>query len=190
MLPHGVAPSARTLAICLGVALASAATTELLGIHLLFGAFLAGAIVPRRPELIDWIAERLDSITVVALLPIFFALTGLRTNVGLVHGWAMWGYTAMIVLAAIAGKLGGSMIAARCAGVGWRNSSLVGALMNTRGLMELVALNIGLEVGVISSTVFSMMVIMTFVTTLMTGPLVRLLYPSARAACAARVASA
>jgi Kef-type K+ transport system membrane component KefB len=173
ILPACDPPSDRTVAICVGLALASAAVTELLGIHLLFGAFLAGAIMPRRPELVDWLVQRLESITLIVLLPLFFAVTGLRTSIGLVNGADMWGYTALIVLTAIAGKLGGSMIAARCTGLTWREGALLGALMNTRGLMELVALNIGLEAGVISPAVYSMMVIMALVTTMMTVPLVR-----------------
>ena len=173
ILPACDPPSDRTVAIAVGFALASAAVTELLGIHLLFGAFLAGAIMPRRPELVDWLVQRLESITLIVLLPLFFAVTGLRTSIGLVNGAEMWGYTGLIVLTAIAGKLGGSTIAARCAGLTWRDGALLGALMNTRGLMELVALNIGLEAGVISPAVYSMMVIMALVTTMMTVPLVR-----------------
>ena len=177
VFPPGEPPSDRTVASSMLLALACAAATEYLGVHLLFGAFLAGAIMPRRPELVDHIVQRVETVTNVVLLPLFFAYTGLRTQIGLVHGSDMWMWTALIVLTAIGGKLGGSIIAARVSGSRWREAGALGVLMNTRGLMELVALNIGLDVGVISPAVYSMMVIMALVTTIMTGPLLSLLYP-------------
>lgn len=114
----------------------------------------------------------------VLLLPIFFALTGLRTSITLVKGPTMWFCCALIILVAIAGKLGGSMIAARIAGMPWREGAGLGVLMNTRGLMELVILNIGFDIKVISPAVFSMMVLMALVTTFMTTPLLQWIYPA------------
>ena len=157
--------------------LGSAAMTEWLGIHLLFGAFLFGAIMPKGDELVRQINDKLESLTMVLLLPIFFAFTGLRTSTGLLREPEMWGYCALIILVAVAGKLGGSLAAARVAGLPWREAAGVGVLMNTRGLMELVILNIGLDLGIISPVLFSMMVIMALVTTFMTTPLLAWIYP-------------
>jgi Kef-type K+ transport system membrane component KefB len=162
-------------AVILLVLLASAVVTESLGLHLLFGAFLAGAIMPKNPELVSYIVERFESITVLLLMPLFFAYTGLRTRLGSVSGWEMWGLCLLIIGVAVAGKLGGTSVAARMSGLGWRESLSLGALMNTRGLMELVVLNIGLDIQVISPQLFSMMVVMAIVTTMMTPPLMLLL---------------
>jgi Kef-type K+ transport system membrane component KefB len=166
------------MAMLLLLLLLSAAMTEWLGIHLLFGAFLFGAILPRDNGFMRAVSEKLESITLVLLLPLFFAFTGLRTSIGLVRGAEMWIYCLLIILVAVAGKLGGSTIAARAAGVPWRDSIALGILMNTRGLMELVILNIGLELGVINQTLFSMMVLMALVTTFLTTPLIEVVYPA------------
>lgn len=166
------------LAIVLLVALASAWTTEWLGIHALFGAFLAGAVMPKGDAFVHALAEKLEDLTVVLLLPLFFAFTGLRTRIGLLDGAEMWGYCALIVLVAVAGKLGGSAAAARATGMRWREAGALGTLMNTRGLMELVILNIGLDIGVISPALFAMMVLMALVTTFMTTPLLEWIYPA------------
>lgn len=125
-------------------ALGTAAVAEFAGLHLAFGAFFAGAVMPRHPELIDHIVQKLETVTNFLLLPLFFAYTGLRTQMGLVHGAELWLWTGSILLTAVAGKLGGCMTAARLSGSSWRDSLTVGTLMNTRGLMGLVALNIGL----------------------------------------------
>ena len=159
------------------LALASALVTEWLGIHLLFGAFLMGAIMPKSQEFVQQVLHRLESLTVVVLLPLFFAFSGLRTSVGSVKG-GMWLVVLLIIVAAIAGKLGGSAVAARMAGAPWRDATSLGILMNTRGLMELVALNIGLDIGVITPTVFTMLVLMALVTTFMTSPMLELVYPA------------
>jgi Kef-type K+ transport system membrane component KefB len=151
--------------------LACGLITEALGIHLLFGAFLAGSIMPKHGAFVRELQQKFESVTVVLLLPLYFAFTGLRTSIGLVKGVEMWGYCAAIIAVAIVGKLGGAMIAARVAGMPWRDSAQLGILMNTRGLMELIILNIGLDIGVISPAMFSMMVLMALVTTFMTTPL-------------------
>jgi Kef-type K+ transport system membrane component KefB len=165
------------VSLMLVLALVSALVTERLGIHSLFGAFFMGAIMPKRDDFIKAVLNRLEALTVVALLPLFFAFSGLRTNVGMVHG-ELWLYTLLTIATAIAGKFGGSTLAARVAGVPWRDATALGILMNTRGLMELVALNIGLDIGVISPQVFTVMVLMALVTTFMTSPLLEWVYPA------------
>ncbi len=165
------------LAFILLLVFASAYVTEYLGIHALFGAFLLGAIMPRDPPFVKALTERTEDLVVVLFLPIFFAFTGLRMTIGVANGAQMWLYCGLIIVVAIAGKLGGSMIAARFTGLSWRESGAIGILMNTRGLIQLVVLNIGLDIGVISPALFSMMVIMALVTTFMTTPLLALIYP-------------
>ena len=157
----------------------SALATEALGFHLLFGAFLAGAVMPKHRDFVAYVVGKFESLTVLLLLPLFFAYTGLRTNIGQLKGYTMWWYCLLIVLVAVAGKVGGTGIAARLGGMTWRESLSLGALMNTRGLMELVVLNIGLEIQVISPSLFSMMVVMAIVTTMMTPPLLHWVYPKA-----------
>jgi K+:H+ antiporter len=166
------------LALILLLVLVSAWVTEHLGIHALFGAFLIGVIMPKRQDFTRSLSEKLEDVTVVFLLPLFFAFTGLRTTVGLVRGAEMWFYFALIIAVAILGKFGGATLSARLTGMSWREAGAIGILMNTRGLMELVILNIGLEIGVISPAVFAMMVLMALVTTFMTTPLLELIYPN------------
>jgi Kef-type K+ transport system membrane component KefB len=131
--------------------------------------------VPREGGLAHGLRERLEDFVVVMLLPLFFAFSGLRTQLGLLDSPQAWGTCGLIILVAVVGKWGGSAFAARLTGQSWRDASAVGVLMNTRGLMELVVLNIGLELGVISPTIFTMMVLMALVTTVMTSPLLVLL---------------
>ncbi|HUI43279.1 MAG TPA: cation:proton antiporter [Terriglobia bacterium] len=169
--------SENKLALLTVVVMASALTTERLGLHLLFGSFLAGVIMPKDRKFVRYVLDRFETVTVVLLLPLYFAFTGLRTSVRLIKGDEMWLFCGAIILIAIVGKLGGSMTAARASGGRWRESAGLGILMNTRGLMELVILNIGLDIGVISPTLFSMMVLMALVTTFMTTPLLEWVYP-------------
>ena len=166
------------LAVVVVAALGSAWITERLGIHALFGAFLVGTIVPREEGLVRGLVARIEDVMLVLLLPLFFAYTGLRTRIGLIGGAGMWALCALVTTAAIAGKLGGTTLAARASGMSWRESASLGALMNTRGLMELVILNVGYDLGVISSPLFAMMVLMALVTTLMTTPLLSRLHPA------------
>ena len=166
------------VAVIVVLVLVSALATEWLGIHLLFGAFLMGAIMPKTPEFTHYLLHKFESVTVVLLLPLFFAFTGLRTRIGVGGGRAIWFYSAIVIVVAITGKLGGSMFAARLAGMPWREAASLGILMNTRGLMELVILNIGLDIGVISPAMFSIMVLMALVTTFMTTPLLEWVYPT------------
>jgi Kef-type K+ transport system membrane component KefB/nucleotide-binding universal stress UspA family protein len=166
------------LALVLLALLLSAASTEWLGIHALFGAFVIGAVMPRDRDFVRDVTEKLEDVTVVLLLPLFFALTGLRTQIGLVTGSEMWMLGGLVLLVAVVGKFGGSAIAARATGLSWRESGALGVLMNTRGLMELVILSIGLDLGLISPALFALMVLMALITTVMTTPLLELIYPT------------
>jgi Kef-type K+ transport system membrane component KefB len=173
---HG-ALSENMMAVMLLLMLISALCTERLGVHLLFGAFLMGAVMPKERLFVRYVLDRFETITVTFLVPLFFAFTGLRTRIGLVKGPEMWMYCGLIVLVATVGKLGGSMAASWISGMSLRESAGLGTLMNTRGLMELVILNIGLDIKVISPALFSMMVVMALVTTFMTTPLLEIIYP-------------
>jgi Kef-type K+ transport system membrane component KefB len=164
------------LAQILLLMLVSALITEYLGIHALFGAFLTGAVMPKERKFVHAITEKLEDVTVVLLLPLFFAYTGLRTSLGLLNNSAAWFYCLSIILVAIIGKFGGATLVSRAFGMPWREAAVLGILMNTRGLIELVILNIGLDIGVISPTVFTMMVLMALTTTFMTTPLLDWLY--------------
>ena len=158
------------LAVVFVALLLSAAATEAIGIHALFGAFLLGALLPHEGRLAEQVRARMEDIVVVLFLPAFFAFTGLRTQVGLVSGAEDWVWCAVIVLVATIGKFGGSFVAARLTGMGWRESGALGVMMNTRGLMELIVLNVGLDLGVLSPTLFAMLVLMALVTTFSTTP--------------------
>lgn len=165
------------VAVVLLLVLASSWATELIGIHALFGAFLAGAILPRQGGLAHALADKLEDLVVVVLLPLFFAHSGMRTELGLLDSPASWGMFGVIVLVACLGKLGAGTLAARLTGLSWRESGAVGILMNTRGLMVLIVLNLGLDVGVIGPALFTMMVLMTLVTTFITTPVLDVVYP-------------
>ena len=169
-----VAASQDAIATLLVLALISAWITEALGIHALFGAFLAGAIVPANLRVVHETIRKLEDLTVVFMVPLFFAFAGLRTSLSLVHGESL-GYGLLIIAVAIAGKLGGCGLAARLSGMPWREALALGVLMNTRGLMELVVLNIGLDIGVIGPEIYAMMVVMAIVTTFLTTPLLSVL---------------
>lgn len=167
--------SRRRLAIVLVVVLASAMATEAIGIHGIFGAFIAGALVPSSSRLVGELRGRLEDLVAVLFLPVFFAFTGLRTEIGLISGWNNWLWCGVIVAVACLGKFGGTIVAARLTGLGWRDSSALGVLMNTRGLVGLIVLDIGLDLGVISPRLFTMLVIMAIVTTVMTTPILHLI---------------
>jgi Kef-type K+ transport system membrane component KefB len=156
--------------------LASGWVTERLGVHAVFGAFLAGAVMPKGEAFVREFRERFEDVMVVLFLPIFFAFTGLRTSIALIDG-DLWWYMALILLIAVAGKVGGTALAARTSGMTWRESLALGTLMNTRGLMAFVILNVGFDIGVISPALFAMMVLMALVTTFMTTPVLEWVYP-------------
>jgi len=169
--------SENMMALMLLLILIASLCTERLGIHLLFGAFLMGAIMPKEQRFVRYVLDRFETITVTLLLPLFFAFTGLRTNLALVKGPAMWMYCGLIIVVATVGKLGGSTVAAWLTGMPPRQAAGLGVLMNARGLMELVILDVGLDVGVISPALFSMMIVMALVTTFMTTPMLHLICP-------------
>lgn len=161
--------------------MASAGITELIGIHALFGAFLFGAVLPKEGGLAKQVSDRLESVAVLLLLPLFFAYSGLRTRVGLVGGAGDWLVVLLIISLATLGKFGGSAVAARITGLGWREASAIGVLMNTRGLVELIVLNLGLDLGVLSPTLFTMLVLMALTTTFATTPILFWMYPDREA---------
>jgi Kef-type K+ transport system membrane component KefB len=158
------------LSISISAVLLSALATEWIGIHALFGAFLLGALLPADSLLAQRLGQKLDDVLSALLLPIFFAFTGLRTQLDLLAGTSAWLFCGLIVSCAFAGKLGGVCLAARLSGMRFRSALGLGALMNTRGLMELIVLNVGLDLGIISPVLFTMMVIMALVTTCAAGP--------------------
>ncbi|BAU14149.1 sodium/hydrogen exchanger [Leptolyngbya sp. NIES-3755] len=165
------------LAIIYMVVVISALITELIGIHLIFGAFLVGVTMPKHPGLTRELAQKTEDFVLTFLLPVFFAYSGLRTQIGLLNRPILWGLCAIVVAVAIVGKYVGTYVAARVSGVEKREASALGWLMNTRGLTELIVLNIGLSLNVISPLLFTMLVIMALVTTFMTSPLLELIYP-------------
>jgi Kef-type K+ transport system membrane component KefB len=151
--------------------LLSALATEWIGVHALFGAFLFGALIPHESRIARELLASIQNVVLTLFLPIFFAFTGLHTQIGLLGGLDAWLWCGLIVLVASLGKFGGSYVAARATGFGARDAAALGVLMNTRGLMELIVLNVGLELGVVTPTLFAMLVIMAIVTTLATAPL-------------------
>jgi Kef-type K+ transport system membrane component KefB len=159
----------------LAAALLAAWTTEQIGVHAIFGAFLAGTVMPRGHELEVELRDKLETATLTLLLPVFFVVVGLATRVDRLDNFYLWAITALVIAVAVAGKWGGSMLAARATGESWRDAATIGVLMNTRGLTELVILSVGLDLGVISTTVFTMMVLMALTTTLMATPVLSLL---------------
>jgi Kef-type K+ transport system membrane component KefB len=158
------------VAAVFSVMLVSAYITETIGIHALFGAFMAGVIMPDSAKFKNIMSEKMEDISLVLLLPLFFVYTGLRTQIGLLNDESLWGAALLVILVAVTGKFLGSAIASRITGQSWKNSLTIGALMNTRGLIELVALNIGYDIGILSPEIFTMLVLMALVTTFMTGP--------------------
>ena len=152
------------------VLILSAYVAEIIGIHALFGAFMAGAIMPDTESFRKIFIDKVQDVALVLLLPLFFVFTGLRTQIGLLNDPYMWQITALIIFIAVLGKFAGSALAAKYVGQSWKDSLSIGALMNTRGLMELVVLNIGYDLGVLSAEIFAMMVLMAIITTCMTGP--------------------
>lgn len=158
------------VAIFLLTLIVSAYVSEIIGIHALFGAFMAGAIMPENNRFRSLIIEKVEDVSLILLLPLFFVFTGLRTQIGLINDPSLWGVMGCIIGVAVAGKFIGSAVAARFVGQSWKDSLTIGALMNTRGLMELIVLNIGYDLKVLSDQVFTMMVLMALITTFMTGP--------------------
>lgn len=158
-----------------GMMLISAFITEIIGIHALFGAFMAGVIMPDSVRFKHIMSEKMEDVSLVLLLPLFFVFTGLRTEIGLLNDHKSWITAALVILVAVTGKFAGGAIASRFTGQSWKNSLIIGALMNTRGLIELVALNIGYDIGILSPEIFTILVLMALITTFMTGPAMSLI---------------
>lgn len=170
-------PPGGAVAAVIALVLLSALATELIGIHAIFGAFLLGAVIPSESGIARLLTRQLGTLVTVLLLPAFFAFTGMRTRIDLISGWGPWLLCGLIILIATAGKFGGTYAMARIARLPRRESAALGTLMNTRGLMELIVLNIGLDLGVISPVLFAMLVIMAVATTMATAPVLRLILP-------------
>jgi Kef-type K+ transport system membrane component KefB len=158
------------VAVFLITLLASSYLTEIIGIHALFGAFIAGLIMPPNVKFRSILIEKIEDVALILLLPIFFVISGLRTEVGLLNSIYLWKVTGIVILIAVTGKFAGSAFSLRFVGQSWRESLIIGALMNTRGLMQLIVLSIGYDLGVISPEIYTIMIIMALVTTVMTGP--------------------
>jgi Kef-type K+ transport system membrane component KefB len=163
------------LVLALVFLLLSSALTDWAGVHPLFGAFVAGVCFPRIPSWQVATRERIETLTSALFLPLFFAITGLKTRLDLLSSVNTWLWAALILAAAMVGKIGGAVLAARWSGQDWRNSFGLGALLNTRGLVELVVLNIAYSAGAFSPTLFTMLVLMALITTMCTTPLLNLL---------------
>jgi len=158
------------IALIFIVLIISSYATSIIGIHSLFGAFVAGMVLPPAFSFRKIIIDKIEDISIILLLPLFFVITGLRTQIGLLNEGHLWTTFGWILLVAVAGKFGGSALAAKMVGQSWKDSLSIGVLMNTRGLMQLIVLNIGYDLGVLSPQIFAMMVLMALVTTFMTGP--------------------
>ena len=158
------------IALLFVILILSAYITSVIGIHALFGAFMAGVIMPSNFNFRKIVIDKIEDVSIILLLPLFFVITGLRTQIGLINETHLWITFGWILLVAVAGKFGGSALAARMVGQSWKDSLSIGVLMNTRGLMQLIVLNIGYDLGILSPEIFAMMVLMALVTTFMTGP--------------------
>ena len=152
------------------IMIVSSYVTSIIGIHALFGAFIAGVVMPSNINFRKIVIDKIEDVSIILLLPLFFVITGLRTQIGLLNEGHLWITFGWILLVAVAGKFGGSALAARMVGQSWKDSLSIGVLMNTRGLMQLIVLNIGYDLGILSPQIFAMMVLMALVTTFMTGP--------------------
>ncbi len=164
-----------TVSLIFSILIISAIFTEIIGIHVLFGAFIAGIIIPDDTRFKKLFIAKIEDVALVLLLPIFFIISGLKTEISLLNNLYLWEVTIVIIVLAIAGKFIGSSLSAKLLNINWKDSLTIGTLMNTRGLIELVALNIAYDLGIITQEIFSMMVIMALVTTFMTGPILDLI---------------
>jgi Kef-type K+ transport system membrane component KefB len=155
----------------------TAFATEMIGVHAIFGAFVTGLIIPRKHDLKILLTEKIEDLVSVVLLPVYFTLSGLKTNLGLMNSSLAWGYFVLIILVSMLGKIGGCSLAARLVKIPWRESLTIGVLMNTKGLIELIILNIGYDSGVLNQTIFSIMVLNSIILTCFTSPVVSWIYP-------------
>jgi Kef-type K+ transport system membrane component KefB len=167
-----------TVAVAIAFLLVSALVAEAIGVHAIFGAFLFGAVLPRTSPLARTLIANFEHLVTILLLPAFFAFAGMRTEIGLLSGWDAWLACGLVIAVATIGKVGGTLAAGVATGLGWRDAAGLGVLMNTRGLMQLIVLNVGLDLGVISPALFTTMVLMALVTTMATTPVFRLITDS------------
>lgn len=158
------------IALLFVILIVSSYITSIIGIHALFGAFIAGVVMPSSLSFRKIVIDKIEDVSIILLLPLFFVITGLRTQIALLNESYLWVTFGWILLVAVAGKFGGSALAAKMVGQSWKDSLSIGVLMNTRGLMQLIVLNIGYDLGILSPQIFAMMVLMALVTTFMTGP--------------------
>jgi len=158
------------IALLFVILIISSYITSIIGVHALFGAFMAGVIMPGSFSFRKIVVDKIEDVSIILLLPLFFVITGLRTEIGLINEGHLWITFLWILLVAVAGKFGGSAFAARMVGQSWKDSLSIGVLMNTRGLIQLIVLNIGYDLGILTPEIFAMMVLMALVTTFMTGP--------------------
>ncbi|KAI7821074.1 Sodium/hydrogen exchanger family-domain-containing protein [Gamsiella multidivaricata] len=170
-------PSQTMMAFTMAVVLASAFVTDIIGVHSIFGSFLVGLIIPNDTGFADGVTKRIEDLVSVIFLPIYFALSGLKTQIGLLDNGRIWGLVILTTFVACFGKIVGCTSAARIQGMEWRESFAIGVLMNCKGLIELIVLNIGYDAGVINAKVFVIMVMMCLITTCMTTPMVTWIYP-------------
>ena len=175
---EGREPGSGYIGLIVAGTLIAALITEAIGVHAIFGAFLFGVMIPHDTRLAAAVTTSFEKFVLILLLPAFFAFIGMRTEVGLLSGWSAWIACGLIIAVATLGKFGGTLVAARATGVGWRYAAALGVLMNTRGLMQLIILNVGLDLGVISPMLFTMMVLMALVTTIATAPILLRLVPT------------
>jgi len=184
--PAGGKMSGNLLGVLLVTIFLSAVTTYELGIFAIFGAFMMGVILFDEPQLVRAWQERVGDFVTVFFLPIFFTYTGLRTSVGSLGSPALWGWCALTIALATLGKFGGAYIGARRSRLNHTSATVLGFMMNTRGLMELVVINVGLDLGVISQQMFTILVLMAVVSTVITTPALRFFLPRAGIALPAR----
>jgi Kef-type K+ transport system membrane component KefB len=170
-------PEQAAIAAAIAGLLVAALVAEAIGVHAIFGAFLFGAVIPHDSRLAQTLTRGLEHVVTILLLPAFFAFAGVRTEIGLLAGWEAWMMCGIVILVAAVGKVGGTLLAGRVTGLTWKDAAGLGVLMNTRGLMQLIVLNVGLDLGVISPTLFTMMVLMALVATMATGPILSRLLP-------------
>ncbi|KAF9926571.1 K(+)/H(+) antiporter [Linnemannia zychae] len=170
-------PSQIMMAFTMVVVLISAFVTDIIGVHAIFGSFLVGLIIPNDTGFADGVTKRIEDLVSVVLLPIYFALSGLKTQIGLLDNGKTWGLVILTTFVACFGKIVGCTAAAKVQGMEWRESFAIGVLMNCKGLIELIVLNIGYDAGVINDRVFVIMVVMCLITTCMTTPIVSYVYP-------------
>jgi Kef-type K+ transport system membrane component KefB len=176
------------MSLILIIVFLSSWASDFAGIHALFGAFLAGVLSPHADKFVKQFASVLEPLVITVLLPLFFSYTGIRTNIGLLSP-SLWLWTLVIIAVAVAGKMGGGFCGAALMGLSLRDSVALGALMNTRGLVELVVLNVGLDLGILSPALFTMFVLMALATTLMTSPILNWVLRGSAVAQAASSAS-